>query len=294
MTPVLATLLDALETEAPEAVSRGRVALARALGWLEQTRWREVAWAFSGLASGTPLEIVWRPGCPGLYWTAEPAAPEWPRLRRLRRGLAILRANGTGLGRAGEQLVRRAHTVTCVEWPVLIAGRHDASGDSGKLYLHARGLQPGFTDLARHLLPQDRPMMTGLSNTGQRELYWERLCQAEDPWRMRQDPQLRELAERLDATLCDWTGAGLGAQRTLGLSLSVGPDGVPMVLAAFQHLPRNGDGNRLRRRLLSAGGEANPALACAWAADQVLPMLLTLAVSTVGARQALGFRLRAP
>lgn len=296
MTPALEPVLDALEAEAPAAVARGRVALGRALAWLDRTSWPEAAWSFSGLASGTPLELVWRPGRPGLYWTAEPAAPELLRPRRLQRGLAVLRANGAGLGRSGEGLVRRAHAATRVEWPVFIAGRHGSGDDSGKLYLHARSLPPGFADLGRFLLPHDHPMMTGISSAGQgtfslRELYWERRCQPGDLWRMRLDPGLRDLAEALEVELHRWTGIGLDAERRLGLSLSAGPDGLPVALAAFLAPRLAQSETACRQRLLAAGGEANPALARAWEAGQLRPMLLTLGVTTKGAQQAVGFRM---
>jgi hypothetical protein len=293
MTPALDRILDDLAVEAPEAVARGRRALARALGWLGQTRWPEVAWAFSGLASGSPLELVWRPGRPGLFWTAEPAAPELPRQRRLCRGLAILRANGAGLGRNGERLVRRAHAATRVDWPLFIAGRHEGQGaDSGKAYLHARTLPEGFADLGCHLLPHDRPILTGVAGNGLRELYWERRCQPGDLWRMRQAPGSGLLAERLDIELIGWTGHGLDHERRLGLSLAAGPDGRPLALAAFL-APRmvTGGETSARVRLLAQGGEANPALARAWEARRVRPMLLTLGVTATGSQQALGFRL---
>lgn len=291
MTPALAPMLDALEAEAPNAVARGRVALGRALGWLDRTEWPEAAWRFSGLASGTPLELVWRPGRPGLYWTAEPAAPELPRSRRLGRGLAVLRANGAGLGRSGERLVRRAHAATRAEWPLFIAGRHGDGADSGKAYLHGDALPEGFADLGGYLLPHDRLMLTGLSSTGQREVYWERRCQPGDLWRMRQAQGLRDLAGAIEAELHNWTGQGLDAPRKLGLSLSVGPDGTVQALAAFLHPRQAGGTEAVLSRLLAQGGEQNPALALACRADQLRPMLLTLAVSTNGPQQALGFRL---
>ncbi|HOZ34958.1 MAG TPA: hypothetical protein PLM52_18960 [Tabrizicola sp.] len=292
MTPALARLLDALEAEAPDAVARGRVALGRALGWLDRTDWPEAAWAFSGLASGTPLELVWRPGRPGLFWTAEPAAPELPRPRRLRRGLAVLRANGTGLGPGREGLVRRVCRDAPGAWPVFVAGRHDGAGrDTGKAYVQAVRVPLGFADLGRHLLPQDRPMMTGIASTGQRELYWERRCQPGDLWRMRQVPALRDLAEALEAELQRWTGQGLDAAWKLGLSQSVGPDGTPLALAAFLHPRQAGGIDAVLRRLLDQGGAANPALADACRAGRLRPMLLTLAVSGGQAQQALGLRL---
>lgn len=291
MTPALARILDALQAEAPAALARGRVALGRALGWLGRTTWPEAAWAFSGLASGTPLELVWRPGRPGLFWTAEPAPPELSRPLRLRRGLAVLRANGAGLGRGGERLARQAFRAAAAEWPVLVAGRHDAAGDSGKAYLQAVTLPEGFADLGGALLPWDRVMLTGLASTGQRELYWERRCQPGDLWRMRRDPALAGLALALDQELIRWTGRGLDAERKLGLSLSADGTGRPLALAAFLHPRQAGGEPALRARLLAEGGEANPALARGWAGGALRPMLLTLGVSAEGARQALGFRL---
>jgi hypothetical protein len=291
MTPALASVLDALEADAPDAVARGRVALGRALGWLDRTEWPEAAWRFSGLASGTPLELVWRPGRPGLYWTAEPAAPEWSRPRRLGRGLAVLRANGAGLGRGGEGLLRRAHASTKAEWPLFIAGRHGAGADSGKAYLHGQTLPEGFADLGQHLLPDDRLMLTGLSSTGQREIYWERRCQPGDLWRMRQAPPLRDLAEVLEAELQGWTGRGLDAPWKLGLSLSAGPDGAPQALAAFLHPRQAGGVDAVLSRLLALGGDRNPALPLACRAGKLRPMLLTLAASAEGVQRALGFRL---
>jgi hypothetical protein len=291
MTPALAPVLDALEAEAPDAVARGRVALGRALGWLDRTEWPEAAWRFSGLASGTPLELVWRPGRPGLYWTAEPAAPEWSRPRRLGRGLAVLRANGADLGPGGERLVRRAHATTKAAWPLFIAGRHGAGADSGKAYLHGDALPEGFADLGQHLLPHDRLMLTGLSSTGQREIYWERRCQPGDLWRMRQVAVLRDLAEALEAEIRSWTGQGLDAPRKLGLSLSAGPDGRVQAAAAFLHPRQAGGAAAVVSRLLAEGGDRNPALALACRAGKLRPMLLTLAVAANQPQQSLGFRL---
>lgn len=287
----LARVLDAVEAEAPEPVARGRLALGRALGWMGRTSWPEAAWAFSGLASGTPVELVWRPGRPGLFWTAEPAAPELARARRFHRGLAVLRANGAGLRADGRRLARHAFAATRVDWPVFVAGRHEGGGDSGKLYLHARTLPEGFADLAGHLLPGDRMMMTGLGNTGLRELYWERHCGPGDLWRMKQHPTLRPLTEALEAELHRWTGKGLDHERKLGLSLSARTDGLPLALAAFLHPRQAGGDAAVRTRLLEGGGEVNPALARAWDGGQLRPMLLTLGVTATGRQVALGLRL---
>jgi hypothetical protein len=108
---------------------------------------------------------------------------------------------------------------------------------------------------------------------------------------MRRDPSLRDLAGALEAELRSWTGQGLDAPWKLGLSLSMGPDGTVQALAAFLH-PRQAKGTEaVLSRLLSQGGDANPALALACRAGRLRPMLLTLAVSSCGPQQALGFRL---
>lgn len=290
----LARVLDAVEEESPVAVARGRAALGRALGWMRRTSWPEAAWTFSGLASGTPVELVWRPGRPGLFWTAEPAAPELARARRFHRGLAVLRANGSGLRADARRLARHAFAATRVEWPVFVAGRHDGGGDSGKIYLHAPTLPAGFADLAGYLRPGDRMMMTGLASTGLREVYWERHCDPGDLWQMKQRPGLGPMAEALEAELHRWTGHGLDHERKLGLSLSAGPDGGPLALAVFLHLRQAGGEKAVRRRLLEEGGEANPALASAWEAGLLRPMLLTLGVTATGAQAALGLRFPVP
>ena len=288
----LEAVLDRLAVEAPDAVTRGRVALGRALGWMEQTSWPEVSWQFSGLASGAPVELVWRPGRCGFYWTADPAAPEMDRARRFRRGLAVLRANGTGLRQADRRLAARAFAASRTEWPVFLAGRHDAAGDAGKVYLHGGSVPEGFGDLSRLIAGADAPMMTGVANTGLRELYWDRqVRQVGDLWRMRQDPALAPLAGALDAVLADWTGRGLDGEGRVGLSLTAGPDGQPLALAAFLRVRQAGGEAAVRDRLLRAGGEANPALAELWRAGRLRPMFLTLGATADGVQAALGLKL---
>lgn len=291
----LDAVLDRLAGEAPEAVARGRVALGRALGWMDRTAWPEASWRFSGLASGAPVELVWRPGRRGLFWTADPAAPEMDRVRRFHRGLAVLRANGAGLCDADRRLAARAFAMTRAEWPVFVAGRHDGTGDTGKVYLHGSTVPDGFGDLARQITGADVPMMTGVSSTGMRELYWHRQPRrAGDLWRMRRDPVLGPLAEALDASLADWTGQGLDGGGRIGLSLTAGVEGHPLALAAFVFLRQAGGEVVVRNRLLREGGEANPALAELWAEGRLRPMLLTLGVAAAGAQAALGLRLALP
>ncbi len=290
----LEAVLDRLAGEAPDDVARGRVALGRALGWMERTSWPEVSWRFSGLASGGPVELVWRPGRRGFFWTADPAAPEMDRARRFRRGVAVLRANGTGLGAVDRRLAARAFAVSRTEWPVLIAGRHDGSGDAGKVYLHGSTVPEGFGDLARLMTGTDRAVMTGVANNGLRELYWDRRArQAGDLWRMRRDPALAPLAGALDAALGSWTGRGLDGEGRIGLSVTAGPDGRVTALAAFVFPRQAGGETAVRDRLLREGGEANPGLAELWAEGRLRSMLLTLGVTAAGAQAAIGLKLPA-
>lgn len=291
----LDVVLDRLADEAPEVVARGRVALGRALGWMDSTAWPEASWRFSGLASGAAVELVWRPGRPGFYWTADPAAPEMNRARRFHRGLAVLRANGAGLFDADRRLAARAFAMTRAEWPVFVAGRHEEAEDAGKVYLHGSAVPDGFGDLARQNTGADMPMMTGVSSTGLRELYWHRQPRRPgDLWRMRCDPALAPLAEALDASLADWTGHGLDGGGRIGLSLTAGPEGHPLALAAFVFMRQAGGEAVVRNRLLREGGEANPAMAELWAEGRLTPMLLTLGVTSAGAQAALGLRLAFP
>jgi hypothetical protein len=288
----LDAVLDRLAVEAPDAVARGRVALGRALGWMDRTAWPEASWRFSGLASGAPVELVWRPGRQGFYWTADPAAPELNRARRFHRGLAVLRANGAGLRDADRRLAARAFAMTRAEWPVFVAGRHDEAGDAGKVYLHGGSVPDGFGDLARQLTGADVPMMIGVASSGLRELYWHRQPRRPgDLWRMRRDPALAPLAEVLDATLRGWTGQGLDGEGRIGLSLTAGVEGRPLALAAFLFLRQAGGEAAVRAGLMREGGQANPAMADLWAEGRLRPMLLTLGVTAQGVQVALGLRL---
>ena len=292
--PRLEALLDALADEAPEPVARGRLALGRALGWTGHTTWPDAAWAFSGLAAGQPVELVWRPGRPGLFWTAEPAAPEMDRRRRFGRALAVLRANGAPLSAPDRALAACAFAAASVEWPVFVAGRHHGAGDAAKLYVHSRRVAPGFDDLAAQMRPGDAAMMMGVGSDGLRELYWDHpVRRVGDLWSWCRCPHLAPLAAGLDARLRDWTGQGLddAAGGRIGLSLCAAADGRPVAFAAFLPVRKAGGAERVRHRMLDEGGAANPALATAWAAGDLHPMMLTLAVTVAGPATAIGLRL---
>jgi len=258
----LAAVLDALAAEAPAAVARGRAALGRVLAWTTTTAWDEVAWSFSDLAGGAPVELVWRPGRPGLFWTAEPAAPEWPKPRRLARALALARVMGTRFDRPAAALIRTALTASDAPWPIWLGGRHDAAGDVAKIYALTGAAvlaDPALEPAVALLRGADRPTMLGLAADGGREIYWRRLSREPgDRWRLARDRALAPLAARLDAALVDWTGGGLDAEHAgrLGLSLKLSPAGQPRALAAFLRVRQAGGGARVRARLLA--GAATP------------------------------------
>ncbi|WP_423603687.1 hypothetical protein [Sphingomonas sp. MS122] len=286
----LGTVLDALAEEAPEPVARGRAALERTLAWTGRTSWGDVAWSFSDLAGGCPVELVWRPGWPGLFWTAEPAAPEWPTPRRMKRALALARMFGARFDRA--QAARLGVMVArSAPWPVWLGGRHDASGDETKLYALIDADAVGGSPLLRG---DDCPVMLGLSPDGGTELYWRRRSRLPgDRWRLAREPGLAPLVDRLDAALVDWTGNGLEVESAgrIGLSLKRSRMDEPEALAAFVRVRQAGGEAALRERLLAAGGDGNPALARLWAAGRLRPMFLTLAVTPNAMKPSIGFRM---
>ena len=286
--------LAALEREAPEPVARGRRALDRALSWTERTAWPEIAWRFSPLADGVPVELVWRPGRPGLFWTAEPAAPEWSGARGLTRALALVRLINGSVAPGLRAAAREALARTDDPWPVWAAGRHDAKGDATKLYVSSRCVPAGMLRVSALLRGDDKPMMLGLTQEGGREFYWARPTRiAGDLWRLSADPEIEPLARSLDAALADWTGGGLDDEdgSRLGLSLALDTAGHATALAAFMRVSAAGGDERVRKRLLEFGGEANPALATLWAERQVRPMMLTLGATSAGIATAIGLRI---
>jgi len=286
----LDAVLDALAAEAPEPVARGRAALQRTLAWTRRTSWGDVAWSFSDLAGGSPVELVWRPGRAGLFWTAEPAAPEWPTLRRVKRALALARTFGARFDPVQAAWMRAMVAASAAPWPIWIGGRHDAAGDETKLYARIGPDADRAFPTFRH---GDCPVMMGLAVDGGSELYWRRPSrQSGDRWRMAREHGLGAHVARLDAALAEWTGDGLDAEDAgrVGLSLKRSARGEPQALAAFVRVRQAGGAAAVRRRLLAAGGEANPALARLWDAGRIRPMFLTLAATAHGMKPSIGFR----
>ena len=293
----LSSVLDVLALEAPGEVARGRAALKQVLGWTNTSSWSEVAWSFSDLAAGSPLELVWRPGRPGLFWTAEPAPPEWSTPRRAKRALALARAFGSRFSPGQVCKFRDLSSSSKAPWPIWLGGRHDATGEETKLYVLA-GSAPlgdylhGPTAALRR--PGDQMIMLGLSPDGGREFYWRRPSpQPGDCWSMSRDSRLAPFVSRLDAALCEWTSRGLDGidLGQIGLSLKLSAKGEPEALAAFLRVRQVGSEKDVRRRLLKAGGCSNPALATFWAVGRLRPMFLTLAATTTAILPSIGLRL---
>ena len=294
----LEAVIDELAAEAPAAVGRGRAALGRALAWTATTCWGEVAWTFSDLAGGAPVELVWRPGRPGLFWTAEPAAPEWPTSRRLKRTLALLRTLGPRLGPAEIGILRSLLQGSKAPWPIWLSGRHDAAGDAAKIYAltDRAAADPRLAPAAALRRDDDQPVMLGLSPDGGRELYWRRTAmRPEDRWSMARDPCWAPLAARLHSALVAWTGGGLDCEHRgrIGLSAKLSPAGEPEALAVFLRVRQVGSDEAVRARLMAAGGETNPALGRLWAAGRLSPMFLTLAATREAVAPAIGLRVAA-
>lgn len=282
-------VLDAVVAEA-QAAAPGRRHLDAALAWTATTAWPEAAWRFSVLADGAPVELVWRPGQPGLFWTAEPAAPEHCPADRLTRALALVEEIA-GLGAADTDLARQLAAAAEQPWPVWVAGRF-ANGHAGaKLYVLCDSFP---SDAATALLRgDDRPTMVGLAHSGEREYYWTRSQrQPGDRWRLGARPGCAMLAGALDAELAEWTGMGLDQDngRRVGLSARFTVGGEVVALAAFVRSGAAGGGAALRDRLLDQGGAANPALADHWAAGDLRPMLLSIGVTRSGSQIAIGLR----
>ena len=289
----LEAVLDELATEAPAAVERGRAALARALAWTATTSWGEIAWSFSDLAGGAPVELVWRPGRPGLFWTAEPAPPEWPTPRRLDRALALARTLGARFKGTEISLLRTLLAASKAPWPIWLSGRHYGACDVAKLYALTGPATLSLAPGAALLRGDDKLVMLGLSADGGREVYWRRPSpQPGDRWRMARVSSLEPLAARLDAALVDWTRQGLSGEGLgrIGFSLKLSPAGEPEALAAFLRVRQVGTDKVVRARLMAAGGDSNPALGKLWAAGQLRPMFLTIAAMEEGIELAIGLR----
>lgn len=291
----LRRILDDMQEEAPEPVERGRATLERVLAWTSSTAWPEVAWTFSALAGGSPVELVWRPGRPGLYWTAEPAGPEVGADDRLQVAFDIAASLGAHLDRAEAS---RALAGGSSPWPAWVSGRHRGETDAAKLYLQVSG--PGASEAfaEARLGPSDSASLLGLSAANVREFYWlRRVRQPGDVFRMALDRSRAPLVHALDRALIAVTGAGLDADKagSLGLSVRLTGHGDVAALAAFVRPWQVGDKRRLHGLLMRAGGEINPALGRAWLAQRLVPLLLTIAVAPHRPPElSLGFGVAAP
>ncbi len=292
----LGAVLDRLEAEAPVAAARGRRSLMQALAWVSDTDWADVACLFSPLADGLPVELVWRPGEPGLFWTAEPAAPEWTPDARLERALALAENSGERFTAADRALLARLVDVAPSPWALWLAGRHRGSSDSAKVYVLLSAETGAATERLAPLLPAlrdgDLPVMLGIEPDGALELYWRRTVRRPgDRYRVAQIPGADIAVERLEHALREWTGAGLDdpVACRLGLSLRLAPDRRVVAAAAFVRASAVAPAATLRRRLLDAGGARNPALSQLWSERCLRPLLLTLAASATDLRPALGF-----
>lgn len=268
----LERVLDTVAAEAPEAVARGRAALSR-------------------VAGEAPVELAWRPGQPGLFWIAEPAARALPRELQIERALEIVESIGGSMAVADRQAATAAAQASPERWPVRIAGRYTAQGDTAKLYVLVGEVPASFQAVLPLLRGTDRPKMIGLTPQGEREFYWTRPTRsAGDLWRLRSDPASAPFAEALDAALVDWTGSGVDdeAGGRLRLSLRYDASGQPDALTAYCRVKAAGGGLRVRIRLLARGGNDNPALARCWADGELRPLLLSLASSATGISYAVG------
>jgi hypothetical protein len=283
----LTHVLDVLAADAPSEVARGRAALEEVLGWTASSCWQDVVWSFSDLAGGAPVELVWRPGRTGLFWTAEPAAPELPTAARTDRALRLAHEMGFRLPSADIEWIHDLIGGSPSPWPIWLGGRHDPGGDTCKLYVRTSAL----SDPA--MRGGDHAVMLGLAANGDREVYWRRPARyAGDRWRLTHEADLADLVALLDAALVKWTGHGLDAEgaRGLGLSLRRSRSGRVEALTAFLHMRDAGNVADTRRRLLEAEGSVDCAAARLWAEGWLEPLGLSLAASSSGVHPSLGFR----
>ncbi|GGC63039.1 hypothetical protein GCM10011504_46550 [Siccirubricoccus deserti] len=303
--PMLADVIDRFAVEAPAAVARGRAALHGTLAPLDGSAWPEVAWRFSDIApGGFPAELIWRPGCPGLFWTAEPAPPEIPAKDRMPAALRRLDALGTALPSASVALARRA-AVMGNGRGIWLGGRHDADGDRYKLYV---GTGPTAADLLREA-DAWRPMSTvglrlfhlGLDSTGRVELYWRRRrYEPGDLASLGRTTNLVSAASRLRAglaTLCGRDPDLALEGRRLAYSVQIDSRGLPEALALFCALPASflgGEHRTLAWLEAQVGVNVASVAAILWRQGLLRPSWIGVTATTDRLSSHIGFMLRAP
>jgi hypothetical protein len=268
----------------PEVAARALVALNALLAGVEASPWSEVAWCFSHLTGdGFPVELAFTSNGEAIRYVSEVAGPEVDATRRF--DLALVALGRLGIAPPPDAVcerLRRVQRIGRLGYGAWVGGRHGVKGDTFKLYVEVprldpkatgdaseRGVAPGddTCDLVQALLG-DGPLLTRRAarlrmigcelSTGRKELYFR--ADGLEPWEV---ARLLGLAG-MSAQQGDLIGlieevSGRPAFQQLpshqtGFSLSVVPDGGPMVLAIFclARTVLGGDG-RIRERLLEVG-----------------------------------------
>jgi hypothetical protein len=294
--------LGAWGADTPGPAARAAAALERVLAGIEASPWPEAAWRFSQLCpAGWPVELVWRPGWPGVAWVAEIGGPEIDERARLDRAAGL----ATALGRTPPDVAWMAHLAalqagTRLRWGAWLGGRHDGACDRAKLYAELPPLEPGalgrlFAGAAPWLatLPQAARARLAAHEpaSGRTELYLR--IPAYAPGDLYAPLKAAGMADgalpALLARLCGiWPEAALEG-RGIGLSLALdvagAMDAMAVILVA-RSLP--GGEARLRGRALGLASGGGPARL--WASGGLAATLLTVAGRRDGsARFSLGF-----
>lgn len=220
-----ARTLSRVAAVAPQVAARAGAAITTATAPLAQTRWPEMATAFSRLTNtGYPVEFTWCSRHAELRWTAEVAPPEMPHRLRLEQALAVA---GIELNVGQWLAAQQAGELRYGAW---VGGRHRPDGDAWKVYLELPVGLPRSWRVAHPLLRSSLITwrMAGLGNDGSIEFYAR--C-----------PELD--ARMLQAAEIGGSRSLLAAARALvghdelprpsGLSLALDPDGVPKALTWF-------------------------------------------------------------
>jgi hypothetical protein len=298
----LAEAVGSWGADTPGPAVRAAAALERVLAALESSPWPEVAWRFSQLCpSGWPVELVWRPGWPGVAWVAEIGGPEIDERARLDRAAGLATALGGASPDAGWMArIAALQAGMRLRWGAWLGGRHDGAGDRAKLYAELPPLGPGalgrlFAGAAPWLatLPQAARARLAAHEpaSGRTELYLRIPAYAPGdlyaPLKAAgmADAALPLLLARLCGTWPEAALEGKGVGLSLALDAAGAVDAMAVILVA-RSLP--GGEARLRGRALGlAPGDAPARL---WAAGGLAATLLTVAGSRDGtARFSLGF-----